>query len=244
MKYRFHAPHRIWLYQNFNDHSYITGGWKYNDATSKADEEKVCTALFTPTTLQKSWGLPQDVKGNILLYLKVSKLTSNTQIVSIRTEKMIDFQRLKWLRFLFTRDNLGRKENAFKKSAQVRVLDKDFKVIRTWDGAEKNCVRERGEINIDGIREGYIEILLSASLKTGLSRLKTNDLRLILTKNQEYIAASSVLDIISSQFRPQYIKTRTNAFVLSNKKDHNRKIMCRSIFNFNVLFMIYDMWIE
>lgn len=244
MKYSFHAPHRIWLYQNFNDHSYITGGWKYNDATSKADEEKVCTALFTPTTLHKSWGLPQDVKGNILLYLKVSKLTSNTQIVSIRTEKMIDFQRLKWLRFLFTRDNLGRKENAFKKSAQVRVLDKDFKVIRTWDGAEKNCVRERGEINIDGIREGYIEILLSASLKTGLSRLKTNDLRLIRTKNQEYIVASSVLDIISSQFRPQYIKTRTNAFVLSNKKDHNRKIMCRSIFNFNVLFMIYDMWIE
>ena len=244
MKYSFHAPHRIWLYQNFNDHSYITAGWKSNDATSKANEEKVCTALVTPTTLHKSWGLPQDVKGNILLYLKVSKLTSNTQIVSIRTEKMIDFQRLKWLRFLFTRDNLGRKENAFKKSAQVRVLDKDFKVIRTWDGAEKNCVRERGEINIDGIREGYIEILLSASIKTGLSRLKTNDLRLILTKNQEYIAASSVLDIISSQFRPQYIKTRTNAFVLSNKKDHNRKIMCRSIFNFNVLFMIYDMWIE
>ena len=244
MIYNFHAPHRIWLYQNFNEHAYHTGGWKYNTETSKADEEKICTALFVPNVFHKSWGLPQDVRGNLLLYLKASRLTSNTQIISIRTAKMIDFQRLKWLRFLFTRDNLGRKENIFTKSAQVRVLDKNFKVLRVWDAANKNCVRERGEINIDGIREGYIEILLSASLKTGLSRIKTNDLKFIRTKNQEYIAASGVLDITSSQFQPQYIKTKNNSYVLTNTGDRNRKIMCRSTFNFNVLFMIYDMWIE
>ena len=246
MSVTFKAPHRIWLYQPYDSHIYNTGGWEAVETEYAADEGNICEAEFVRDQKHMSLYLPTDIDGNIVLYVRTSPVTSSIQEVKLRTAKVVDFHRLKWLRFLFTRDDVGRKDNIFTKSVTVKVLDENLNELRIWDSAGKACHKERGEINIDGIRRGYIEICLRAEIASAAQTL------IDINDNDLYTIDDELLQIaekISIDFQKDenwvHLVDQSDEYLMSTEKDgSNLFLVISDAIRYSICLFIYNMWIE
>ena len=174
MAFSITAPHRIWLFSHNSTHKRYTGGWKRVEKEITANDY-IAEAPFQYTVYNNYLknSMPRDVGGSMVLVIQTSHANRKVQRIKIRTEQMVDFMGNDWLRFLFTLDHLGRKEEVFKKTIRINILDKDLNVVRYWDAMDKNCQYERGEMNLRGIRSGYIEVMVQIELNMEAAKLKT-----------------------------------------------------------------------
>lgn len=247
MSVTFKAPHRIWLYQPNDPHVYNTGGWMQVKTEYGSDAGSICEPGFTPDDSHVSHMFPDDIDGNIVLYLKTSSKTSSIQEIKIRTAKMVDFCRLKWLRFLFTRDDIGRLNKVFENSATVKVLDENLNVLRLWDAGGKSCQRERGEINVDGIQKGYIEVGLKAELMDAIATLIDIDDETLTTINDEVlqIAQDILIDFENTKSDYTYLVDEMDEYLMTTERNkENLYIVIGNIIRYSVCIFIYNMWLE
>lgn len=246
MSVTFKAPHRIWLYQPYDSHIYNTGGWQAVETEYAADEGNICEAEFVRDQKHMSLYLPRDIDGNIVLYVRTSPVTSSIQEVKLRTAKVVDFHRLKWLRFLFTRDDVGRKDNIFTKSVTVKVLDENLNELRIWDSAGKSCHKERGEINIDGIQRGYVEICLHAEIASAAKTLidiSDNDLYTIDDELLQ-IAEQISIDFQKDENWVNLVDQSDEHLMSTEKDDSNLFLVISDAIRYSICLFIYNMWIE
>ena len=247
MSVTFKAPHRIWLYQPNNPHVYNTGGWMQVASEYGSDAGSICEPGFIPNSSHTSHLFPTDISGNMVLYLKTSSKTSSIQEIKIRTVKMVDFCRLKWLRFLFTRDDIGRLHKVFETLATVKVLDKDLNVLRLWDAGGKACHRERGEINVDGIQKGYIEIGLKAELLNAIATLIDIDDETLTTINDEIlqIAEDILVDFGGVYSDYTYLINEFDEYLVTTERNkENLYIVIGNIIRYSICMFVYNMWLE
>ncbi len=238
-------PHRILLFSKNNPHNYYTGGWsKINDQTTA--QNYIAEAPFIPSIKYEYYSdiLPKDADGSMIYMIQTNQVNIATQTICMRTKSMVDFKNRKWIRFLFTRDNYGRSESIFDKQVIVRILDKNLNVLVYWDSAGKNCQYERGEINIDGISSGYVEIYLCANLKLGASALLTNSLEPLYDNAGNRLISTYIYMYNTGEYAPYFIKTKYDDYIRTTKSSGYKRLTGRKIIPYSILFQILAMWAE
>ena len=246
MSVTFKAPHRIWLYQPYDPHIYNTGGWLQVETEYGSDAGSIVQSGFTPDSSHVSHMFPDDIAGNMILYLKTSSKTSSIQEIAIRTVNMVDFCRLKWLRFLFTRDDIGRLDKVFDQFVTVKVLDQDLNVLRLWDGSRKACMRERGEINIDGIQKGYVQVGIRAELANAIATLIDIDDNDLMTINDELLQLATNI-LVDFQYTSDYtylISNENEYLVTTERNKDHLFLVIGNIIRYSICMFIYNMWVE
>ena len=246
MSVTFKAPHRIWLYQPYDPHIYNTGGWLQVETEYGSDAGSIVQSGFTPDSSHVSHMFPDDIAGNMILYLKTSSKTSSIQEIAIRTVNMVDFCRLKWLRFLFTRDDVGRLDKVFDQFVTVKVLDQDLNVLRLWDGSRKACMRERGEINIDGIQKGYVQVGIRAELANAIATLIDIDDNDLMTINDELLQLATNI-LVDFQYTSDYtylISNENEYLVTTERNKDHLFLVIGNIIRYSICMFIYNMWVE
>lgn len=246
MSVTFKAPHRIWLYQPYDPHIYNTGGWLQVETEYGSDAGSIVQSGFTPDSSHVSHMFPDDIAGNMILYLKTSSKTSSIQEIAIRTVNMVDFCRLKWLRFLFTRDDVGRLDKVFDQFVTVKVLDQDLNVLRLWDGSRKACMRERGEINIDGIQKGYVQVGIRAELANAIATLIDIDDNDLMTINDELLQLATNI-LVDFQYTSDYtylISSENEYLVTTERNKDHLFLVIGNIIRYSICMFIYNMWVE
>ena len=246
MSVTFKAPHRIWLYQPNNPHTYYTGGWRQVETEYDSDAGSIAQPGFTPDDTHISHMFPDDITGSMVLYLKTSSKTSSIQEVGIRTVNMVDFCRLKWLRFLFTRDDIGRLDKVFDQNVTVKVLDQDLNVLRLWDGSRKACMRERGEINIDGIQKGYVQVGIRAELMDAIATLIDADDEELMTINNEVLQlATDILVDFQSTSGYTFLMSNDDEYMVTTERNKDQLyLVIGNIIRYSICMFIYNMWVE
>lgn len=246
MSVTFKAPHRIWLYQPYDPHIYNTGGWLQVETEYGSDVGSIVQSGFTPDSSHVSHMFPDDIAGNMILYLKTSSKTSSIQEIAIRTVNMVDFCRLKWLRFLFTRDDIGRLDKVFDQFVTVKVLDQDLNILRLWDGSRKACMRERGEININGIQKGYVQVGIRAELANAIATLIDIDDNDLMTINDELLQLATNI-LVDFQYTSDYtylISNENEYLVTTERNKDHLFLVIGNIIRYSICMFIYNMWVE